>query len=52
RYKIAFGNFVFEGIGPATLAGILLNLVLPKINLAKAKKTEKTSTSKEAVHEA
>ncbi|UZQ84381.1 NCS2 family nucleobase:cation symporter [Thermoanaerobacter sp. RKWS2] len=50
--KIAFGNFVFEGIGPATLAGILLNLVLPKINLAKAKKTEKTSTSKEAVHEA
>ncbi|SDG36033.1 uracil permease [Thermoanaerobacter thermohydrosulfuricus] len=50
--KIAFGNFVFEGIGPATLAGILLNLVLPKINLAKAKKSEKTSTSKEAVHEA
>ncbi|EMT38955.1 solute carrier family 23 protein [Thermoanaerobacter thermohydrosulfuricus] len=50
--KIAFGNFVFEGIGPATLAGILLNLVLPKINLAKAKKTKKTSTSKEAVHEA
>jgi uracil permease len=50
--KIAFGNFVFEGIGPATLAGILLNLVLPKINLAKAKKTEKSATSKEAVQEA
>ncbi|MGI1692044.1 solute carrier family 23 protein [Thermoanaerobacter uzonensis] len=50
--KIAFGNFVFEGIGPATLAGILLNLVLPNITFAKVKKAEKTSTSKEAIHEA
>ncbi|WP_434643147.1 solute carrier family 23 protein [Thermoanaerobacterium thermosaccharolyticum] len=35
--KIGSGNFVFEGVGPATLAGIILNLVLPKIKLAKSK---------------
>ncbi|MDE4543272.1 solute carrier family 23 protein [Thermoanaerobacterium sp. R66] len=33
--KIGSGNFVFEGVGPATLAGIILNLVLPKIKLTK-----------------
>jgi len=35
--KIGLGNFVFEGVGPATLAGIILNLVLPKIKLTKPK---------------
>ena len=35
--KIGSGNFVFEGVGPATLAGIILNLVLPKIKLTKPK---------------
>lgn len=50
--KIPLGNFVFEGIGPATLAGILLNLVLPKINLGKEKMTEKVKSSKEAVQKA
>ncbi|WP_434631711.1 solute carrier family 23 protein [Thermoanaerobacterium thermosaccharolyticum] len=35
--KIGSGNFVFEGVGPATLAGIILNLVLPKIKIAKSK---------------
>ncbi|MDI3312646.1 MAG: solute carrier family 23 protein, partial [Thermoanaerobacterium sp.] len=35
--KIGSGNFVFEGVGPATLAGIILNLVLPKIKLSKSK---------------
>lgn len=49
--KIGSGNFVFEGVGPATLAGILLNLVLPKINLAKSKKAEKIKPKK-AISEA
>lgn len=34
--KIGSGNFIFEGVGPATLAGILLNLVLPNLKLTKS----------------
>ncbi|MEG6567550.1 solute carrier family 23 protein [Thermoanaerobacterium saccharolyticum] len=46
--KIGSGNFVFEGVGPATLAGIILNLVLPKINLAKPK-NEKSKVKDDSV---
>ncbi|MFU0782067.1 MAG: Xanthine/uracil permease [Thermoanaerobacterium thermosaccharolyticum] len=46
--KIGSGNFVFEGVGPATLAGIILNLVLPKIKLAKSK-DEKSKVKNDSV---
>ncbi|MBE0068615.1 uracil-xanthine permease family protein [Thermoanaerobacterium thermosaccharolyticum] len=46
--KIGLGNFVFEGVGPATLAGIILNLVLPKIKLAKSK-DEKSKVKNDSV---
>lgn len=46
--KIGSGNFVFEGVGPATLAGIILNLVLPKIKLAKPK-DEKSKVKNDSV---
>ncbi|WKV07868.1 solute carrier family 23 protein [Thermoanaerobacterium sp. CMT5567-10] len=46
--KIGTGNFVFEGVGPATLAGIILNLVLPKVKIAKPKE-EKSKTNNDSV---
>ncbi|MGB9680303.1 MAG: uracil-xanthine permease family protein [Thermoanaerobacteraceae bacterium] len=52
--KIGSGNFIFQGIGPATLAGILLNLVLPKITLEKEKsfrKTKKNLKTNEIINE-
>lgn len=46
--KIGSGNFVFEGVGPATLAGIILNLVLPKIKLTKSE-GEKSKVKNDSV---
>lgn len=45
--KIGSGNFIFEGVGPATLAGIILNLVLPKFTTIKSEvKEEKVENIK------
>lgn len=46
--KIGSGNFVFEGVGPATLAGIILNLVLPRIKLTKPE-DEKSKVKNDSV---